>query len=80
MAANHVIQATVTIRRAQGAADVAQCLKLRAMVFGDEQGISLAYKHDDIDQTCHHLLAYVPLPPGPVANVAAKPKLAVILD
>ncbi|KAJ1984916.1 hypothetical protein H4R34_000367 [Dimargaris verticillata] len=78
MTASHSPKPTVTIRRAQGTADVAQCLKLRAIVFGDEQGIPLAYRHDDIDQTCHHLLAYATLPADSTTDIApeSKPALA----
>lgn len=37
--------------------DIAACRALRAVVFIDEQGVSLADEIDDLDEVSHHLIA-----------------------
>ncbi|KAJ1972134.1 hypothetical protein H4R35_004844 [Dimargaris xerosporica] len=60
----------VAVRPARGAKDLALCLQVRIAVFVDEQGFPLAIENDELDATCHHILAYLPKPSAAQASSA----------
>jgi len=58
--------------------DIAACLKLRRVVFIDEQGVSEADELDDLDDQCLHLLAYDGAVPVGTARIHITGHLAKI--
>ncbi|KAJ1982139.1 hypothetical protein H4R34_001818 [Dimargaris verticillata] len=64
------VTARIAVQHAHGAEDLALCLQVRIAVFVDEQGFPLAIENDELDATCHHILAYVPKPSAVTATLA----------